>query len=681
MKFSLNQLTCALKGKRVLTMLVAVAIGVMAVGTRAQERESSGKPGTAVTPIQHVIVLFGENRSFDHVFGTYVPKRPDQFVYNLFSEGIVDASGNPSWNYGKSGQYSAMDESLYEISPGGKMLYTHVPVIAVGGPEFAADQECTATEPPPPCRSAGFTGPFLTRKAAKEYEPYLFPTYYPFELTGATGLKSGTLDTRITDNGNLPSGVVQLTAPGPNGTGLKYTDYSSSPVHRFYQMWQQTDCATDAIGFLNASGCQSDLFPWVEVTIGAGSNGKKPPSPFTDLSTGEGGTSVEFYNMQTGDAPYLKDLADHYTLSDNMHQGIMGGTGPNHVYLGYADAMWFDSSSGMVPPSTPKTPNTPPSDQIEDPNPLAGTNNWYMQDGYSGGTYTNCADTTQPGVASIVNYLSSLPTPIKLHCEAGHYYLLNNYNPAYNADGSSAFLYSAFTIPPTSQPHIGDVLAKAGLSYAFFGEDWNIYKTDPAGANPMDAYCNICNPFQYAKDIMTDPEQIAKHIADMDVFYSDVEKNELPNVSIIQPSGFADGHPASSKLQIFEGFVKDVVTKVKGSPAWSSTVIFVIFDEGGGYYDSGYIQPLDFFGDGTRMPFLVISPCSSGGYVNHSYADHASIDKFIERNWNLPTISKRSRDNLPNPETFPWDPYTPLNTPALTDLFDAFHFDRCDDKD
>jgi phospholipase C len=81
------------------------------------------------------------------------------------------------------------------------------------------------------------------------------------------------------------------------------------------------------------------------------------------------------------------------------------------------------------------------------------------------------------------------------------------------------------------------------------------------------------------------------------------------------------------------------------------------------------------------MPFLVISPCSSGGYVNHSYADHASIDKFIERNWNLPTISKRSRDNLPNPETFPWDPYTPLNTPALTDLFDAFHFDRCDDKD
>lgn len=671
--FSFGQLPCLPTSKQVLSILLAVAIVGMPVATQAQP-DGSGKPPKAVTPIEHVIVIFGENRSFDHVFGTYVPKRPGQFIYNLFSEGIVDANGNPSWNYGKSGQYSAIDESSYEISPGGKMLYTHVPGIAVGGPEYASDT-----------RTAGDTGPFQTIPVAMEYEPWLFPTYYPSMLTGATGLPSKTLDTRITDNGNLPSGVVQLTAPGPHGTGLKYTDYSSSPVHRFYQMWQQTDCNTSAVNFLNASGCQSDLFPWVEVTIGAGSNGKTPPSPFTDLSTGEGGTSVEFYNMQTGDAPYLKHLADHYTLSDNMHQGIMGGTGPNHIYLGYADAMWFNSAagSGWVPPGTPSTPNTPPTNQIEDPNPLASTNNWYMQDGYSGGSYTNCADTTQPGVAPIVNYLNALPKPINPHCDSGHYYLLNNYNPAYNADGSSAFLYSQFTIPPTTQPHIGDVLAAAGLSYTFFGEDWNIYKTDPTGANPYDAYCNICNPFQYAKDIMTDPKQIAKHIADMDVFYSDVANNELPNVSIIQPSGFADGHPASSKLQIFEGFVKDVVTHVKASAAWESTAIFVIFDEGGGYYDSGYIQPVDFFGDGTRMPFLVISPYSTGGYVNHSYADHASIDKFIERNWNLPTISKRSRDNLPNPETFPWDPYVPVNTPAITDLFDAFHFDHCDlsDKD
>jgi phospholipase C len=61
------------------------------------------------------------------------------------------------------------------------------------------------------------------------------------------------------------------------------------------------------------------------VTIGAGSNGAAPPSPFTDASTGEGSTSMGFYNVQQGDAPYLKALADTYTMSDNYHQAVNGG--------------------------------------------------------------------------------------------------------------------------------------------------------------------------------------------------------------------------------------------------------------------------------------------------------------------------------------------------------------------
>ena len=85
-------------------------------------------------------------------------------------------------------------------------------------------------------------------------------------------------------------------------------------------------------------------------------------------------------------------------------------------------------------------------------------------------------------------------------------------------------------------------------------------------------------------------------------------------------------------------------------------------------------QPLDFFGDGTRIPLLVVSPYSMGGRVNHAYADHVSIIKFIERNWALPPITGRSRDNFPNPVTADNNPYVPLNSPALDDLFDAFNF-------
>ena len=89
---------------------------------------------------------------------------------------------------------------------------------------------------------------------------------------------------------------------------------------------------------------------------------------------------------------------------------------------------------------------------------------------------------------------------------------------------------------------------------------------------------------------------------------------------------------------------------VKANPAlWADTAIFITEDEGGGYYDSGYVQPLDFFGDGTRIIFLVVSPYAKPSYISHNYSDHVSIDKFIERNWSLPTITKRSRDNFPNP--------------------------------
>jgi phospholipase C len=73
------------------------------------------------------------------------------------------------------------------------------------------------------------------------------------------------------------------------------------------------------------------------------------------------------------------------------------------------------------------------------------------------------------------------------------------------------------------------------------------------------------------------------------------------------------------------------------------------------------------------MAALLVSPYAEGGNVYHGYADHVSFDKFIERNWNLPTISNRSRDNLPNPVTSA-NPYIPDNSPAIDDFFGAFHF-------
>jgi len=113
---------------------------------------------------------------------------------------------------------------------------------------------------------------------------------------------------------------------------------------------------------------------------------------------------------------------------------------------------------------------------------------------------------------------------------------------------------------------------------------------------------------------------------------------------------------------------------VQASPEWATTAIFITEDEGGGYYDSGYIQPVDFFGDGTRIPLLIVSPYTAGGHISHSYGDHVSITKFIERNFRLGPLTSRSRDNLPNPKTAKSNPYVPINSPAIDDLFSAFNF-------
>jgi phospholipase C len=108
----------------------------------------------------------------------------------------------------------------------------------------------------------------------------------------------------------------------------------------------------------------------------------------------------------------------------------------------------------------------------------------------------------------------------------------------------------------------------------------------------------------------------------------------------------------------------------------AETALFITFDEGGGYYDSGFIQPIDFFGDGPRAPLIAVSPFSQGGRVVHSYTDHVSILKFIERNWRLGPLTARSRDNLPNPHPNGDNLFVPVNGPAIGDLFDMFDFGR-----
>jgi phospholipase C len=612
----------------------------------AQADESEDRSRSTRTPIKHVILIIGENRTFDHVFATYTPPR-GQTVANLLSKGIINKDGTPGPKVALAKQWQATDTGTFSNSPTKTQPYSILPDINTDG------------APTVPLAA--------TAAQAQAVEPALPDGDY-FELaSGGTNLPSRSIDTRFPSN--LPNAPVDMSR------SISYNDYASSPVHRFFQMWQQLDCSTKAATRANPSGCQNDLFPWVETTVGAGANGAAQPANFTDQTTGEGSTAMQFLNVVKGDAPYFTQLAQQYALSDNFHQSIQGGTGANHIMLGYGSLIYY------ADPTTGK-PKTPPAAQIENPNPIAGTNNWYTEDGYgdaktgNGGSYVNCADDSQPGVKPIKTYLRGLPYKVFKDgdCAANSYYLVNNYNPGYLGDGTPAPLGpTQFTIPPTQQNNIGLLLSKHHVTWKYYGEGFDGGKEDGEAGT----FCNICDPFLYSTQIMTNPTLRANN-QDIRDLYNDIQNDTLPAVSIVKPDGLLDGHPASSKLDLFEGFTQKIIEMVQQNPdVWSDTAIMITFDEGGGYYDSGYIQPIDFFGDGTRIPLLVVSKYSRGGRVVHTYYDHVSFDKFVEANWNLhETISPLGRDNLPNPVATRSNPYVPLNQPAIGDLFEMFDFDE-----
>jgi len=561
--------------------VVTAVIGLLIAG---------GAAAAPRTPIEHVIVIVGENRTFDNLFATYQPKSP-QAVGNLLSRGIVRADGSPGQNFKLAEQHTAEVLDIYTPTPKVTGTYSMLP------------------------------------------QPYAF---------GAFGQQYDVPDARFSEA--MPNGPFQITKH------VSYGAHTGDPIHRFFQMWQQIN------------GGRNDLFVWTAETVGmGGSNGAAAFAPNRNY---QGGVSMGFYNMATGDAAYFRSLADRYALADNYHQPILGGTTANYFALATADVGYYTADG---------QPATPPAKLIENPNPQPGTNNWYIEDGYQGGTLVACADRSAPGVAPIRDYLAGLPHPVFRdgNCEPGHYYMVNNLEPAYLPDGGlREDKPEKRVLPPQTMRNIGDALTAGGVS-------WKWYTGGRNDGKKVDReYCAMCDTLTYFTSTMTGPDR-AK-LQDLQQFHVDVKNAEtFPAVAVIAPYDSISGHPGYAMQPGFDELVHDVVARVQSNPAlWRNTAILVTFDEGGGYYDSGYVQPIDFFGDGTRIPMIAVSPYARQGHVDHTYYDHASIAKFMEYNCGLPPITARSRDNLPNPVHKADDPYVPVNRPAIGDLTNLFDFKR-----
>ena len=667
---------------------VVLAMVCVLMAADAGHAAGIGNSRSTRTPIKHLIVVIGENRSFDNVFATYVPPDSSQHVWNLLSQGIVNQAGLPGPNAALARQNQANDLTSYQLSP------------TQTGPFSLLPQPSTTlnTLPASPCDLSTVLLDFGKNPAGILFcsDNGLEPAAQSLLSAGGTGqsfygIPLGLPIYPVPDcryPSSLPNGPYSIvdasqlnSCPTPvfksSITPTLYTDNAGDPAHRFFQMWQQNDCSIANISVANPSGCNHDLYTWVGTTVGWQITQTGLP-PTDDQGTFQGGIAMGFYNMAAGDYPYFRSLAASYAINDNYHQFVMGGTGPNSQAIGTADLYYFTDSNG--------NPATPTSNLIENPDPQAGSNNFYTNDSpaagdlgnTSTGGFVNCSDMTQPGVAAITSYLNGLPyLPFNNgNCAAGNYYQVDNEYPSYDHLGNpiqQSFEFPngpAFAIGPQTIPTIGDKLSARRISWKYYGEGINSAANPPL-ANEL--YCAICNPFQFSRSIMTGP--LKNNLMDLDVFFKDLSGNKLPAVSFVKPNVLLDSHPGTSTPPLFEAFSQRIIDAVKAKPKlWNETAILITFDESGGEYDSGYIQPIDFFGDGPRTMMIVVSRFAKFGYVDHTYSDHASIIKFIERNWRLKPLSKRSRDNLPNPTSLPAAPYFPTNSPAIGDLTGMFTF-------
>jgi phospholipase C len=198
------------------------------------------------------------------------------------------------------------------------------------------------------------------------------------------------------------------------------------------------------------------------------------------------------------------------------------------------------------------------------------------------------------------------------------------------------------------------------------GVNWKVYQ--PAGTGTMSsAPSTSFNALTFFKQYTQNPSgplyQRGLEPTWPDEFNADVASGQLPPVSWVLPPLTYSEHP-SNDAQVGEWFISQVLAAVMANKdLWSKTVIFLTYDENGGFFDhvppptppkgtpgeavtvtptvgdaAGFRDPI---GLGFRVPTMVISPWSRGGYVDSHLYDHTSMLRFLEQRFGVtaPNVS------------------------------------------
>jgi phospholipase C len=400
---------------------------------------------------------------------------------------------------------------------------------------------------------------------------------------------------------NIPDNAVTDT-PSPYDLGqfLSPGAKTSDIVHRFFQEQSQIDL-----------GAMNEFIGWSDNTQAV---------------------------MSHFDATNLPEglLAQQYTMDDNFFHAAFGGSFLNHQFL--------------VAAAAPVYPNAPAS-MIA----VLGPDGQLALDGT--GKIVHDGNITPIGGASFGD-----PGQTYDNTYAINTIFSKNLSPSFVGNNTAASLLpSQNDSDPTKAnyiPTIGDSLDQAGVSWKWYSGGWDAALAS-SPSNPANNGTTPANPtvdpnFQWHHQPLAYYDNFAPwlpngqrnplsaaHLQDENNFFTDLSNDNLPAVSFIKALGPDNEHPGYTNLLQGQQHVADIVHALQNSPEWAHTAVIVTYDENGGRWD--HVPAPDangIWGDGTRVPTIVISPYAKQGYVDHTQHDTLSILKTIEQRFNLPAMNQ-----------------------------------------
>ena len=179
---------------------------------------------------------------------------------------------------------------------------------------------------------------------------------------------------------------------------------------------------------------------------------------------------------------------------------------------------------------------------------------------------------------------------------------------------------------------------------------------------------DIWNPLPGFTDVIKDGQ--VSDVQTIDHFYADASAGKLPAVSWVTPNGAVSEHPPGL-VSAGQAYVTSLINAIMSSPDWSSTAIFLTWDDWGGFYDHVVPPAVDASGYGLRVPALVISPYARRGYIDHQTLSHDAYMKFIEDVFLGGQRLDPKTDGRPDSR-----PDVRENSPKLGDVAVDFNFDQ-----